>query len=163
MSNRVLLVLGLLLLVAGIAGLAALWVFDTVSTTPSASRLDSRYASAGERIYLSGLDTSGRPIYRTSPPFSERLLMMGGGGCASCHGTDGRGGRVRMMMSFVDAPDVTFDALRQEGFTQNLVGRAIRDGKDESGQALDEAMPRWKMTDAEVSDVIGYLKELSSR
>ena len=35
--------------------------------------------------------------------------MMGGGGCGSCHGADGRGGTIRMMTGAgIEAPDITY-------------------------------------------------------
>jgi mono/diheme cytochrome c family protein len=42
--------------------------------------------------------------------------IMGGGmmTCASCHGSDGRGGRVRMMMRVFEAPDIRYQTLTSE-------------------------------------------------
>jgi len=68
-----------------------------------------------------------------------------------------------MMMGSIKAPNVTYAALVEEGFTKATIRRAIIDGLDEGGKQLDETMPRWKMNDAEVNDVISYLKELSTR
>ena len=63
----------------------------------------------------------------------------------------------------VGAPDITYDALVKEGFTDATIGRAIRDGLDESGQPLEDAMPRWQMSDADVGEAIAYLKQLSTQ
>ncbi len=122
------------------------------------------YSSVGERIYLSGVGADGQDISRTAPAVSRGSLMMGGGGCGSCHGADGRGGTIKMMTgSAVKAPDITYDALIKQGFTDATIGRAIRDGLDESGKSLADAMPRWQMSDADVDAVIAYLKQLSAR
>ena len=68
-----------------------------------------------------------------------------------------------MMGTAVEAPDITYDALLKEGFTDATIGRAIRDGLDESGQPLEDAMPRWQMSAADVGAVIAYLKQLSAQ
>ena len=121
------------------------------------------YSSLGERIYLSGVGTDGQDIPRSAPRVSQGTLMMGGG-CASCHGADGRGGTIKMMTgTAIKAPDVTYGALIGDGFTDATIRRAIRDGLDESGKRLDEAMPRWQMSDADLDATIAYLKELGAR
>ena len=122
------------------------------------------YSSVGERIYLTGVGADGQKISRNAPPVSQGSLMMGGGGCGSCHGADGRGGTIKMMTgTAVEAPDIIYDALVKEGFTDATIGRAIRDGLDESGKPLEDAMPRWQMSDADVAEVIAYLKQLSAQ
>ena len=122
------------------------------------------YSSVGERIYLTGVGADGQKISHTAPAVSQGSLMMGGGGCSSCHGADGRGGTIKMMAgTAVEAPDITYDTLVNEGFTDATIGRAIRDGLDEAGQPLEDAMPRWQMSDADVGEVIAYLKQLSAQ
>jgi cytochrome c oxidase subunit II len=122
------------------------------------------YSSVGERIYLSGVGADGQAISHSAPRVSQGALMMGGGGCASCHGADGRGGTIKMMTgTAIKAPDVAYGALIGEGFTDATIREAIRDGLDESGKPLDEAMPRWQMSDADLDATIAYLKELGAR
>jgi cytochrome c oxidase subunit 2 len=90
--------------------------------------------------------------------------MMGGGGCASCHGTDGRGRTIRMMTgAAIRAPDITYAALTNAGFTDATIRNAIRNGTDESGKPLKTAMPRWQMNDTDLSATIAYLKQLDSK
>jgi len=121
-------------------------------------------SSAGERIYLTGVGTDGQDIPRSAPRVSQGSLMMGGGGCGSCHGADGRGGTIRMMTgTAIKAPDVTYGALIGAGFTDATIRTAIRDGLDESGKRLDDAMPRWQMSDADLDATIAYLKQLGTR
>ena len=122
------------------------------------------YSSAGERIYLTGVGADGQAISRTAPRVSQGALMMGGGGCASCHDADGRGGTIKMMTgTAVKAPDVTYGALIGAGFTDATIRTAIRDGLDESGKPLDAAMPRWQMSPVDLGATIAYLKELAAR
>jgi mono/diheme cytochrome c family protein len=124
----------------------------------------SAYSSAGERIYLTGVGSDGQDIPRTAPRVSQGALMMGGGGCGSCHAADGRGGTIRMMTgTAIKAPDVTYGALIKAGFTDTTIATAIRDGLDESGKPLDAAMPRWHMSDADLAATIAYLNVLDAR
>ena len=120
-------------------------------------------SSVGERVFLSGVGTDGQAIPHSASRVSQGSLMMGGGGCASCHGADGRGGTIKMMAgTAIDVPDITYDALIAEGFTDATIGEAIRDGVDEAGKPLDEAMPRWRMSDPDLAATIAYLKTLSA-
>ncbi|PKQ15723.1 MAG: hypothetical protein CVT67_08380 [Actinobacteria bacterium HGW-Actinobacteria-7] len=122
------------------------------------------YASDGERIYLTGVGADGRDISRTAPAVSQGSLMMGGGGCGSCHAADGRGATIKMMMgTAIEAPDITYDALIKEGFTDATIQKAIVDGLDEAGKPLEDAMPRWRMNSADMNATIAYLKVLSAQ
>ena len=121
------------------------------------------YSSVGQRIWLTGVGSNGQDIQRTAPRVSQGALMMGGGGCASCHGTDGKGGTVQMMTGpAIQAPDVTYSALIKAGFTDATIRRAITDGLDESGKPLKDAMPRWQMGTTDLDATIAYLKILGS-
>ena len=124
----------------------------------------TNYSSGGQQICLAGVGSDGRPIPHTAPPVSQGALMMGGGGCGSCHGANGRGGTIQMMMGpAIKAPDITYPALIKAGFTDATIADAIRKGTDESGKPLKDAMPRWQMTDADVSAAIAYLKVLGAQ
>ena len=124
----------------------------------------NNYSSVGERIYLSGVGSDGRDISRTAPRVSQGALMMGGGGCASCHAANGRGGTIRMMTgTAIKAPNVTYGPLIKNGFTDATIRKAITDGLDEAGKPLDVAMPRWQMSNADLDATIAYLKVLSTK
>jgi len=122
------------------------------------------YDSVGERIFLTGVGSDGQAIRRTSPAVSQGSLMMGGNGCGSCHAADGRGGRISMMTgAAIEAPDITYNELIEEGFTDATIKRAIREGLEESGEPLEDAMPRWQMSDADADATIAYLKQLDGQ
>jgi cytochrome c oxidase subunit 2 len=169
MSNRTPLVWGTVLVTLGLLGIAAVWVLQ--SATPSLTSSGS-LSSSGQIIYYTGADASG-PIPRTVGGSGMMGLgMMGNATCVDCHGEDGRGGRVGMMFGEVTIPDITYSALTsprsEEGttipaWTNRDIGRAIRDGVEPNGQRLKSPMPRWDMTDQQLTDVIGYLKELDAR
>lgn len=166
MKNRALIAWAIVMLAVGTVGLIATFVLlgGPVAT--------SSFSSPGQRIYYTGADASG-PIPRTIAGGG----MMGFGGmgavaCVDCHGEDGRGGRVGMMFGSVDIPDIRYSTLttaHSEGtatippWTDADIAKAIRDGVEPDGQLLKAPMPRWSMTDADLRDVIAYLKELSQR
>src|SRR5450759_2063567 len=122
------------------------------------------YSSDGQRLYLTGVGVNGQTVPHSAPPVSQGALMMGGGGCGSCHGANGRGGTIQMMMGpAIKAPDITYPALIKAGFTDATIRAAIRDGLDETGKPLKDAMPRWQMSDPDLNAAIAYLKVLGAQ
>ena len=139
-----------------------------------------RYASNGERIYFTGTSAKGRVSYSggdfggmTLAP--ARSAGVGGGrlACADCHGPDGRGGRHTMHMTVMDAPDIRWSALTEEDhdgdggdemehppYDEETIKRAVTQGLDPGGDPLDPAMPRWRMSEQDLGDLIAYLKTL---
>ncbi len=130
------------------------------------------YASNGERIFFTGINDAGQRIRFSGGP---AWLWMRGGGCATCHGADGRGG-FPVMMGTQIPPNITYRALtegedKQEGeeagkepelYTDELIKRAITKGLEASGEPLDLTMPRWQMSEADLNDLIDYLKTLNT-
>jgi mono/diheme cytochrome c family protein len=99
--------------------------------------------------------------------------MMGGGmmTCASCHGPDGRGGRVQMMMHVFETPDIRYQTLTAEEmeneeeeahppYTDEDIRRAITQGIEPNGEPLDWPMPRWTISDKDLDDLLEFLKTL---
>jgi len=166
MKNRSLIVWAVVMVAVGTVGLFAAFVLVGGPATIGS------FSSPGQRIYYTGADAIG-PIPRTIAGGG----MMGFGGigavaCVDCHGADGRGGRIGMMFGNVVIPDIRYSTLttaRSEGtatipaWTDADIARAIRDGVEPNGQPLESPMPRWGMTDTDMTDVIAYLKELSPR
>ncbi|MBI2844737.1 MAG: cytochrome c [Armatimonadetes bacterium] len=130
----------------------------------------SEFSSNGQRIYYTATSRSGEPIAFTGgPPW----LYMHGGSCVDCHGPDGRGGYLVPMTSQM-APDIRYSTLtserHEEGeemehppYTKALTRRAITRGLDPAGQPLDPAMPRWRMSEGDIDDLVDYLKTLDGR
>ena len=169
MSNRTALVLGIALVAVGLIGLLGVWAYSSSSAVVSGT---GTFSSVGQRIYYTGADATG-PIPRTVGGSGMMGRgMMGGGACVNCHGEDGRGGLVGMMFGEIAIPDIRYSALtapRSEegttvpGWSEGDIRRAIRDGIEPGGQQLKAPMPRWRMTEQQLTDVIGYLKELDAR
>ncbi|MCL6471209.1 MAG: cytochrome c [Firmicutes bacterium] len=164
----------IILIIVGLVGLFIVNYYMFTPAQPGTIRVPVRgpgtpfpsgsFRSNGEQIFFTG--TSSRDtITTTGGPF---WFQMHGGGCATCHGPDGRGGRVVMMGTF-EAPNITYKVLTgkapglEEGhkpFTDNLIKRAITRGIDSEGNRLSLNMPRWHMSDQDLNDVINYLKTL---
>ncbi len=47
-------------------------------------------------------------------------------------------------------------------YTDELIKRSITDGIGASGHALDKTMPRWKMSEKELDDLLEYLRSLGA-
>ena len=77
-------------------------------------------------------------------------------------------------MATFTAPDIRYGELtsashseEEEGehgehppYTDETIKRAITQGVDPGGESLDWMMPRWRMTDEQLNDLIVYLKTL---
>lgn len=167
MRLRGLLIAAIVLMATGLLGTAVLGVFGGPGGPLSS------YRSNGERIYHTGSDAQG-PIPRRVPNAGAGYGMMGYGmmadvGCVTCHGADGRGGRISMMTWVIQVPDIRYSTLSEDhtedgervaGWTDGEIAAAIRDGVEPNGDELEPPMPRWRMSDQDVADVIAYLKEL---
>lgn len=151
--SRWYLLVGLALVVVGVAGLVTIGSLGTTATGRWTG--PAEFASNGQRVFLTGVDSNGRPLTYQEGPF---WLAMHGGGCATCHGADGRGGRP-MMLNII-APDIRYSALVQRGYSDGLIARAMTAGLNAQGGHLDPAMPRWQMSADDLADVIAHLKIL---
>ena len=120
------------------------------------------FSSNGERIYFTATSERGTKITYSGGP-SSNSWMMGSGGrlaCASCHGTDGRGGSHSMgMMQKMDAKDIRWSVLGGEFDTEKF-RLAVVEGKDPDGTQLKTDMPRWTIGNNDLADLITYLKTL---
>ena len=136
-------------------------------TRPGAeSAQPQEYVSNGQMIYFTGRNQQGERIPFDGAP---RWLYMHGGSCASCHGPDGRGGAPVMMGTEIPG-DIRYSHLTEEEheegeehppYTDELIKRAITLGLNPAGEPLDPTMPRWRMSDQDLDDVIQYLKTLN--
>jgi mono/diheme cytochrome c family protein len=126
------------------------------------------FASNGERIYYTGISAKTGPIRVSGGPM---WIGHGGVGCVACHGVHGRGG-IPVMMGTAIPEDIRYEVLTKGGnekgkeemdhpfYTDALIKRAITKGIDPAGESLDWTMPRWDMGDADLDDLLAYLKTL---
>jgi cytochrome c oxidase subunit 2 len=128
------------------------------------------FDSNGEQIYFTGVDQDGQRIGYTGGPFPG-MMMDSSLSCASCHGTDARGGLHTMHMQTMDAPDIRWEALlhdedeEHEGddhgeYDFEAFKMAVVEGKHPNGEELDDDMPRWQISDEDLADLAEYLMSL---
>lgn len=127
-----------------------------------------RFTSNGERIYFTAASSSGAPIDYEGGPSGG--MMMGRLACVECHGEGGRGGPVTMRGQTFETSNVTWPALTEERhdegemehppYTDETVRRAITQGLDPAGKPLESPMPRWRMSERDLDDLVAYLKGL---
>jgi hypothetical protein len=88
--------------------------------------------------------------------------------CVNCHGPDGKGGKY-LGMGTVLTPDIRYSTLTEpaddgahahEAYTDEALKHAITTGVKPDGDPLNILMPRWSMSDGDLSDLIGFLKTL---
>lgn len=87
--------------------------------------------------------------------------------CSNCHGSDGRGkaeGGVtpaNIRWEELTKPATSGPAGRRRGaYSGKLLVRAIALGIDASGNRLDPAMPRYRLTHEQAADLVAYLEVL---
>lgn len=103
--------------------------------------------------------------------------MTGGWGltCASCHGSDGRGGVHVMHMSPMDASDIRWSSLASEmddghndepegehgqGYDLETFRLAVVEGRHPNGSDLSRNMPRWDLGGEDLADLADFLQTL---
>ena len=137
-------------------------------TRPSARGAEPQEdVSNGELIYFTGRNERGERIPFEGGPM---WLYMRGGSCATCHGADGRGGAPVMMGTDIPG-DIRYHHLLEEEheeegeeehppYTDELIKQAITLGLNPAGEPLDPTMPRWRMSEQDLNDLIEFLKTL---
>jgi len=134
------------------------------------------FASNGKRIYFTATSAGNSQITYSDGPEIGMMMMGGRLACASCHGTDARGGRHVMHMEVMDAPDIRWTALssghhdEEANAGQNEVNHkeydledfrnAVEYGQHPDGDKLSLDMPRWQMNDEDLKDLMYYLQSL---
>jgi hypothetical protein len=130
----------------------------------------------GERIYFAARNEAGDRIrYTGGPPFSG-MMMTNSLACADCHGADGRGGIHTMHMQVMEAPDIRWSTLSsgehgghgndiegehvEAAYDQEKFFRAVRKGFEPGGHTLSRNMPRWRMSDQDLEDLLHFLGTL---
>lgn len=128
---------------------------------------------AGESIYQEGLLVSGEPVRAV---VQKGVILEGpDAACVNCHRRSGLGGSEGQNPVRPIAGRLLFTSSQTElarrwgvqagtrpGYTRASLARALREGVDPNGRALDPLMPRYALSDAEVEQVYAYLAGLSA-
>jgi len=112
------------------------------------------FGSNGQRIYVLTESDSGQLI---TYEWSGKPVYLS---CALCHGGDGRGTAFELDGERIEGPDITFASLRTAAPPYTLEGlkRAISAGVDPAGNPLSGQMPRWRMSAADLDDLICFIR-----
>ena len=129
--------------------------------TPSA-------VEAGQLIYSKGESPSGSPLFAVLGDTVVPATLMP---CASCHGADGKG---RTEGGIVPS-EITWSALirtretdkalerRRKAYDLNSLRKVLREGLDPDGNELGITMPRYQISDGDMSSLLAYLGQLGIR
>jgi len=165
--NRV--VRTLVLLASSIA-----WAVCVQAAAPAAS---ASAESAGERIFLRGVLSSGKELEATS---ATGVTLRGQtAACANCHRRSGLGSREGRSIIPPIAASYLFRPLdptagdrtvhyvegvrdKRAPYSESTLARAIRDGTDSEGRTLKTLMPRFKLGAGDMDALIKYLRSLDS-
>lgn len=132
----------------------------------------------GQHIYRDGILPSGEPLRAT---VQQGVALSGtDAACTKCHRRSGLGSSEgsnnirpiagRLLLSRIEPawPTATGGTLgagarvtERPVYTEATLARALREGLDPSGHALDPLMPRYHMADADISHLHRYLSTLS--
>ena len=140
----------------------------TLVVAANASEL-SEQERRGKQLYTQGVSESGTPVTaimsRGATPIPGSSLP-----CVGCHGEDGKG----RAEGGVVPSNITWSALRSSqghnhsygrshpAFDEQSLGRAITGGVDPGGNPLGVAMPHFQMSEADVADLIAYIKKIET-
>ena len=173
---------------SGIAGLSirallAAGFLAGASSLPADSLRDDAANSAenmkraGERIYHEGISTSIRPIMAKvdgDVAISGKKVA-----CVTCHQRSGLGSSEAATLippvagSKLFSPRTPKNPFQaslfitentpgsRPAYTRETLGRALRQGVDSSGRALDALMPRYELSDNDVDALSAYLNSLA--
>ncbi|MGD8590647.1 MAG: ABC transporter substrate-binding protein [Chromatiales bacterium] len=139
--------------------LALLWVQSASALTDEQRR--------GKQIYLRGSSADATQILALVGREGVSLPAMAVP-CASCHGPDGRGRpegglippNIRWTELSKNYGHVHETGRRHPAFDEASLARLLRTGIDPGGNRLDQAMPRYRMPEPDMQDLLAYLKYL---
>jgi len=155
--------------------------FPALAASPPAGNASATDIAAGQRMYREGLLPSGESVRATA--VGDVAISSAHATCMSCHRRSGLGSvEGNEVVPPVVGP-ILYDTgdPRTDAFKRNLgrmasngpdstlrpayddttLARAIREGIDPGGRRLDPLMPRYDLSDAQVAQLIAYLKTLS--
>ena len=131
---------------------------------------------AGEAIYLRGMLSSGAPLEATRGDGSAQT-QGAAAACVKCHRRSGLGMKegpvlippitgqflfhsLHAKSDETQLPYVENARANREGYTDATLARVIREGIDSDGKTLGYLMPRYHLSDADMTALIVYLRSL---
>jgi cytochrome c553 len=157
--------------------LAALWALAAAqAASPVPAEGTAAAVAQGRAIYVEGRLPDGRPLQ------AQRMGLAAQGAavaCVNCHRRSGMGsvegdqliapisGRALFLSKgqVVATMDPTRGKLMNQGhepYTEAEVARAVREGRHPTGRDMNELMPRYALSEAEMAALNAYLRTLSA-
>ena len=148
------------------------WVVTVVLTSVMTSALAgdlTRQEQDGKRFYRQGI-AEGAQVVTASIGQAPLILTAEKMPCASCHGQDGLG----RPEAGVAPTNITWSnltkpyGLRHDNgrshppYSFDTLIRAVTDGVDPAGNALDPTMPRYTLNSSVARDLVAYLQRLGT-
>lgn len=157
-----------------LAGLSLLLAQGILAAEPAGSVVADQLA--GQSIYRDGLLPSGEPLRAI---VQKGVALTGAAAaCVNCHRRSGLGGSEGQIPVRPIAGRLLFASSQTEfarrravatgaadgrpAYTPASLARALREGIDPSGRALDALMPRYALGDEEIVQLQTYLERLST-
>ena len=154
---------------------AAVLFLIALSFSAMASAQATAASNVGEDIYRRGQLGAGQPLDATR----EAGMPVKGpdAACINCHRRSGFGAKegktaippiagrylFQQRADYRDLPYVETMRADREPYTDATLARAIREGIGADGKQLSYLMPRFRLSDADMAELIGYLKRLDQR
>jgi ABC-type branched-subunit amino acid transport system substrate-binding protein len=148
-------------------GIAATFLI-VVAAMASAADLLSPGEKRGREIYLHGKGATA-PMTAFFGSDAAGEINASVVPCASCHGADGRGAREGTVApsdirwSVLSKPFVGVDGARHRPrYDDALLGRSVRDAVDAGGTPLFAVMPRYRIAERDLTDLLAYMRRLGN-
>ncbi|HEY1338990.1 MAG TPA: ABC transporter substrate-binding protein [Bryobacteraceae bacterium] len=146
-------------------GLAAAGLVTSAWAGDPASREER-----GRKLYREGVTADGTAAMATLGVGGAVTLPATKVPCASCHGSDGLGRPdAGVVPSNITWANLTKPYGLRHGngrshppYTPDPIIRAVTSGVDPAGNALDPAMPRYRLSETSVRDLVAHLQRLGT-
>lgn len=120
----------------------------------------------GREIYRDGTSPSGRAVTAIIGKGETTELPASALACGSCHGIEGRGvpeGTIEPAdIRGMTLANILIGKRRRPRYDDALLARAIREGRDSGDMPLSPVMPRYRMDDRDLADLLAYLPRLGN-
>ena len=157
-QNPIIFITMLFLLMGPLLSNLPLFIESAIAAETSAK---DKYGSDGEHIYFTGLSRRGTEITSTDGPLSADWLMVDDRfACVSCHGPSGEGNIINLApMVDMFVKDIRGSAL-ETNYDAEKFKTALTKGQKSDGDHMNLEMPRWTMSDDDLTALFDFLKTL---
>jgi cytochrome oxidase Cu insertion factor (SCO1/SenC/PrrC family)/ABC-type branched-subunit amino acid transport system substrate-binding protein len=121
----------------------------------------------GRNLYRHGESLSGREITAIVGQGGTATLAASALPCGNCHGVDGRGvAEGSIVPADIRAASLSTHLVardrRRPRYDDVLLTRALREGRDSGDMPLSPVMPRYRMDERDLADLLAYLHRLGN-